>query len=101
MNEAEKVLMWVLDHTVVFVIPYMVWQTKGLMQVSQTIYGTKGDNGLNGTVRELRKSVTELEKEQGGLEERMVRHEGVFALHEQRMTGLDREIIQIRPLGHG
>lgn len=89
-----EILRWIVEHITLLLIPLLIWQTKTLLQVSQTVYGTKGDNGLNGSMREVRHS---LEKQK----ERVDRHEGLFELHKMRMDGIDREMTLHRPSGHG
>lgn len=87
--DAAEVLRWLLEHLTLFLIPLLIWMTKSLMQITQTIYGTKGDNGLNGSVKEIRQG-------QERHRERLDKHEGLFDLHKQRMDGIDREVVQLR-----
>lgn len=94
MVDAAEVLRWIVEHITLFLIPLLVWQTKTLLQIAQTVYGTKGDNGLNGSVRELRAG-------HDRQRERVDRHEGLFELHKMRMDGIDRELSQHRTGGHG
>lgn len=44
-----EILRWIVEHITLLLIPLLIWQTKTLLQESQTVYGTKGDNGLNGS----------------------------------------------------
>ena len=83
------VLTWLGQNLFVLLVPFIAWQTKSLLQITQTIYGTKGDNGLNGSVREVKKRL----HEHGST---LQRHEGQIDRHRERLDGHDRELSDLR-----
>jgi hypothetical protein len=87
--DAGAVLIWLLEHLTVLLIPLLIWMTRSLWQVSQTIYGTKGDNGLQGSVREAKRRL----HEHGTV---LQRHEGQLDRHRERLDGHDRELSDLR-----
>jgi len=82
--DAADLLRWLQQVMSVVTVPFLIWITKSMLQVTQTIYGTKGDNGLNGDVRALR----EAKHEHAG---HLQRHDGVLERHKERLDGHDRE----------
>lgn len=87
------ILLWLLEHFTVLLVPLVVWMTRAMLQVTQTIYGTKGDNGLVGAERELRRRSHDQDN-------RLQVHEGRLDEHDRRLDdhGSDlRDLRRVRP----
>lgn len=83
------VLAWLGQNLFVLLVPYLVWQTNALRQVTQTIYGVKGDNGLLGSVRDLKTRTNE----HGTI---LQRHDGQLERHKERLDGHDHQFSDLR-----
>jgi hypothetical protein len=80
-----QILTWFGQNLAILLIPYLIWQTRMMLQVVQSLYGTKGDNGINGRVKELGAR----SHEHANI---LQRHDGILERHKERLDSHDREL---------
>jgi len=51
----SELFAWLGEHIIVLIIPFLGWLAKNQLEVSQTIYGKNGKDGMVDTVRNLAK----------------------------------------------
>lgn len=88
----ETVFLWLGEHIALFYIPLIVWQTKTLLKMHQTVYGENGDNGLKGDTKRLREA---RHVHSSALQE----HEGRLNLHENRLDRNEEDITRLQSRG--
>lgn len=63
MDDATKILGWILDHAAVWSILLAAWGVRLLLKVDQCLFGAKGETGLVSKVEEMIKRLGDGDKQ--------------------------------------